>query len=56
MVGRYLKAGGYLGIICAMPDKVKIGAATKGKAQRVQQNRLASAGLSGKHGQPSIEL
>ena len=39
----------------ANPDKPAIGPRTQGQAERIQQNRLARAGLAGKHGEARSE-
>ena len=53
---RQVELGGDLGAGCAFPHHAGFAAAAECQLQRVDEDRLASAGLAGEHGQAGAEL
>ena len=55
MVGLDGELGGDRGLLGAGPHQAGIGAPAERQPERVQQDRLAGAGLAGQHAQPRPE-
>ena len=55
MPRRWREACRDAGVFGTRPHQTRVGPRTEGEAQAVQQNRLASAGLAGQHGQAGPE-
>ena len=56
MARRHLELGGHGGGFLAAAHQPGIGAGAERQAERVQQDRLAGAGLAGEHAEAGLEL
>ena len=56
MVGAEVEDGGDVALLGAVADERAVAAATKGEGKRIEEDRLAGAGLAGEHGQAAGEI
>jgi len=56
MIGVNGELGADACLLGARAEQLGIGAAAEGEAERIQQDRLAGAGLAGQHGEAGIDL